>query len=108
MPSSPPRGRYAAPPGSSAKRRRTCAWRAPPRARRAPPARGGGASTPAAGPLVVAREASLSHDAFQLPGPPLARLDTTLPPPLVLEALATALDIRLGGRTSAQAAGFSG
>jgi aminoglycoside phosphotransferase family enzyme/predicted kinase len=50
-----------------------------------------------AGPLVVARENALHHAPLQLPAPPLARLDTSQPLPLVLGDLARQLDARLGG-----------
>src|SRR5262249_8087702 len=48
-----------------------------------------------AGPAIVAREQAIFHGPFEPPGPALARLDTTLPVPLLLEQLAAALDTRL-------------
>jgi predicted kinase len=60
--------------------------------------RAAGESISDAGPLVVAREASLYAGSFEPPGPPLARLDTSRPLPLVLDALATACDQRIADR----------
>jgi predicted kinase len=47
-----------------------------------------------AGPAIVATE--LHRTTFQLPGPPVARLDTTRPIGELLDALAVALDAQLG------------
>lgn len=49
-----------------------------------------------AGPAVVAGELAVYRGPFRAPGPELARLDTTLPVPSLLEALAQTLDARLG------------
>ena len=59
--------------------------------------RAAGDSLSDAGPAVVARELGLYKGPFQPPGPPLARLDTTVPVPLLLDELAATLDARLGG-----------
>jgi hypothetical protein len=47
-----------------------------------------------AGPAIVATE--LHRTTFQLPGPPVARLNTTRPIGELLDALAVALDAQLG------------
>lgn len=51
-----------------------------------------------AGPAVIAGELGVYPGPFHAPGPELARLDTTLPVPRVLEDLASALDARLAGQ----------
>lgn len=58
-----------------------------------------------AGPAVVAGELAVYRGPFQPPGPALVRLDTTQPPPRLLEVLARVLDARLAasGRVGAQA-----
>lgn len=48
-----------------------------------------------AGPAVVADELAVHRGPFQPPGPALARLETTLPVPRLLETLAGILDARL-------------
>lgn len=48
-----------------------------------------------AGPAIVAGELAVYRGPFRAPGPELARLDTTLPVPRLLELLAEALDARL-------------
>ncbi len=72
-----------------------------------------GESVSDAGPAVVARELGLYKGHFQPPGTPLARLDTTLPVPVLLDQVADIFDARLadpvGSRTSdARTADFSG